>query len=294
MRILPPRLIPTPCSTPAVPTAFRGENPSRRSPEHALKKFTRAASGEMPFLDHLEELRWRTLWSLLAVTICAIAGFLLVTRLDVLGILVAPIEPFLMGTKLKYLSPTEPFFITLKLAVAVGLVLASPIVVYQIWSFLAPALLPSEKRVIVPALYMGLVLFSLGVVMAYMLVLPVTLKFTMSFQTESLEQSIVIGEYLSFVTRLLLAFGIVFELPVVVLILSALGLVTPQFLASKRRHAIAMITVASALLTPGDVITLTIMMMVPLMLLYELSIVLSRLVARKRSAPEAAEGTGSA
>ena len=236
----------------------------------------------MPFLDHLEELRWRLIWSLGAVLICAVAGYFLVTRLDVLGILVAPIEPFLKGTRLKYLSPTEPFFITLKLAVAVGLVLASPIVIYQIWAFLAPALLPSEKRVIVPALYMGLVLFALGVVMAYELVLPMTLSFTMSFQTESLEQSIVIGEYMGFVTRLLLAFGAVFELPVVVLILSALGAVTPEFLASKRKHAIVIITVLASVLTPGDVITLTIMMMAPLLLLYEFSIVLSKLVTRRR------------
>lgn len=241
-----------------------------------------APAGEMPFLDHLEELRWRLIWALGAVMICAIAGYFLVTRLDVLGILVAPIEPFLKGTKLKYLSPTEPFFITLKLAVAVGLLLASPIVIYQVWAFLAPALMPSEKRVIVPALYMGLVLFAIGVVMSYELVLPMTLSFTMSYQTESLEQSIVIGEYLGFVTRLLLAFGAVFELPVVVLILSALGLVTPEFLASKRKHAIVIITVVASVLTPGDVITLTVMMMAPLVLLYEFSIVLSRLVTRRR------------
>lgn len=241
-----------------------------------------APAGEMPFLDHLEELRWRLIWALGAVMICAIAGYFLVTRLDVLGILVAPIEPFLKGTKLKYLSPTEPFFITLKLAVAVGLLLASPIVIYQVWAFLAPALMPSEKRVIVPALYMGLVLFAIGVVMSYELVLPMTLSFTMSYQTESLEQSIVIGEYLGFVTRLLLAFGAVFELPVVVLILSALGLVTPEFLSSKRKHAIVIITVVASVLTPGDVITLTVMMMAPLVLLYEFSIVLSRLVTRRR------------
>ncbi|HYH78803.1 MAG TPA: twin-arginine translocase subunit TatC [Longimicrobium sp.] len=245
--------------------------------------------GEMPFLDHLEELRWRLIWSLIAITLCAVLGFFLVTRLDVLGLLVEPIKPFLHGTKLKYLSPTEPFFITLKLAVSVGLVLASPIVIYQVWAFLAPALLPSEKRVIVPALYMGLVLFALGVTMSYKLVLPMTLSFTMSFQTESLEQNIVIGEYLSFVTRLLLAFGGVFELPVVILILSALGLVTPEFLASKRRHAVVIITVLAAVLTPGDVITLTMMMMVPLVLLYEFSILLSRMVTRRRVAA-AAEG----
>ncbi|HEV7591054.1 MAG TPA: twin-arginine translocase subunit TatC [Longimicrobium sp.] len=247
-------------------------------------------AGEMPFLDHLEELRWRLIWSLLAVTLCAIVGYVLVTRLDVLGLLVEPIKPFLHGTKLKYLSPTEPFFITLKLAISVGLVLASPIVIYQVWAFLAPALLPSERRIIVPALYMGLVLFALGVLMSYKIVLPMTLSFTMSFQTESLEQSIVIGEYLAFVTRLLLAFGGVFELPVVVLILSAMGLVTPEFLSGKRRHAIVIITVLAAVLTPGDVITLTLMMMVPLILLYEFSIVLSRLVARRRRLAAAAEG----
>jgi sec-independent protein translocase protein TatC len=249
-----------------------------------------APAGEMPFLDHLEELRWRLIWSLAAVMICAILGFVLVTHYDVLGILVAPIKPFLNGTKLKYLSPTEPFFITLKLAVSVGFVLASPIVIYQVWAFLAPALLPSEKRIIVPSLYMGLVLFAIGVVMSYKVVLPMTLSFTMGFQTASLEQNIVIGEYLSFVTRLLLAFGGVFELPVVILILAAMGLVTPEFLASKRRHAIVIITVLASVLTPGDVITLTLMMMVPLILLYEFSILLAKLVVRrKRLARAAAE-----
>ena len=248
-------------------------------------------AGEMPFLDHLEELRWRLIWSLAAVMLSAIVGFVLVTHFDVLGILVAPIKPFLHGTKLKYLSPTEPFFITLKLAVSVGLVLASPIVIYQVWAFLAPALLPGERRIIVPALYMGLVLFALGVVMAYKIVLPMTLSFTMGFQTESLEQNIVIGEYLSFVTRLLLAFGGVFELPVVVLILSAMGLATPEFLASKRRHAIVIITVLASVLTPGDVITLTLMMMVPLILLYEFSILLSKLVVRRKRLAAAAAAT---
>ena len=251
-------------------------------------------SGEMPFLDHLEELRWRILWALLAIVVTSIIGFVLVTRLDVLGILVAPIEPFLDGTKLKYLSPTDPFFITLKLAILVGLVLASPILIYQVWAFLAPALLPSEKRVIVPALYMGVVLFAAGVFMAYEIVLPMTLRFTMGFQTESLEQSIVIGAYMAVVTRILLAFGVVFELPVVVLILAALGVVTPEFLASKRRHAIAIITVVAALLTPGDVITVTLMMMGPLMVLYELSIFLARLVTRKRAAAAASEASAEA
>jgi sec-independent protein translocase protein TatC len=247
-----------------------------------MKFFRSGSAGEMPFLDHLEELRWRLLWSVSAIVGFALVGFVLVTQLNVLGLLIIPIEPFLEGSKLKYLSPMDPFFITLRLAITVGLILASPVVVYQVWAFLAPALLPSERRVIVPSLYMGLVLFAAGVVLAYVVALPITFRFTMGFQTHALEQSIVAGEYMAVVTRILIAFGLVFELPVVILVLSALGLVTPEFLASKRRHAIAIITVLACLLTPGDVVTLSIVMMVPLVLLYELGILLSRLVTRRR------------
>jgi sec-independent protein translocase protein TatC len=250
------------------------------------------ASGEMPFLDHLEELRWRVLWSLLALVIASIIGFVLIDQLRVMELLIRPIEPFLGGEKLKYLSPMDPFFVTIKLAILSGFVLSSPIIIYQVWAFLSPALLPPEKRVIVPALFMGLVLFLIGVVLAYEIVLPITLRFTMGFQTGFLEQNIVIGPYVAMVSRLLLAFGIVFELPVVILILSALGLVTPEFLASKRRHAIAGITILASIITPGDVVTVTVMMMIPLILLYELSIVLSRLVYRRRRAVPIPEEVG--
>ena len=246
---------------------------------------------EMPFLDHLEELRWRLLWSILAVIVATVLGYFLVQEFRVMQLLIRPIEPHLDGGKLKYLSPTDPFFITLKLALTTGFILASPIVIYQLWSFLAPALLPSEKRVIVPSLYMGVVLFLAGVAMAYEVALPVTLDFTMGFQTDFLEQSIVVGPYVAMVTRLLMAFGIVFELPVVVLILSVLGVVTPEFLASKRRHAIAIITVLASVLTPGDVITVTLIMMAPLLVLYEFSIFLSRMVVRRRRQRQAAEAS---
>ena len=257
-----------------------------------MKPF-KSQTPEMPFLDHLEELRWRIIWSLAVIIVAALLGFWLVTHFDVLGLLIEPIQPFLGSSKLKYLSPTDPFFITLKLAIILGLVLASPIVLYQIWAFLAPALLPSERKVIIPSLYLGLVLFAVGVLMAYTLVLPVTLRFTMGFQTESLEQAIVIGAYMNVVVRLLLAFGLVFELPVVILILSVMGLVTPEFLASKRRHAVAGITVLAAVITPGDVITITLMMMVPLILLYEFSIILSRMVKpSERRSISAAEAPG--
>jgi sec-independent protein translocase protein TatC len=250
-------------------------------------KFFRVNKDEMPFLDHLEELRWRLIWSLGSAILGAIVGFLVVTHFNVLGILIAPIEPFLDGGKLGFLDPTTPFFITLKLAVIVGLILASPVIVYHIWAFLSPALQKSEKRAIIPSLYMGLVLFAAGVTMAYFLVVPMTLRFTMGFQTEALEQMITIDKHLGFMIRLLLAFGIVFELPVVILILSVLGVVTPAFLTEKRRYAIAGIAILSSVLTPGDVITVTVMMMIPLMGLYEFSILISRVVERRRIAAAA-------
>ena len=245
-----------------------------------MSKRNRAA--EMPFLDHLEELRWRLLKSIAAVVIGALVGFMLVTRFNVLELLIDPIRPIIGDEKLKYLSPGDPFFVTLGLALTVGLLLALPIVISQIWGFVSPALLPREKRAIVPALYLGLVLFAGGVALAYYIVLPMTLRFFMGFQTQSLEQNIVIGPYIGLIVKVLLAFGILFELPVVVLVLASLGLVTSKFLSEKRRIALAGIAVVAAFATPGDAITLTIFMMGPLILLYELSILLARFVERRR------------
>jgi sec-independent protein translocase protein TatC len=247
----------------------------------------------MPFLDHLEELRWRILWSALAIVIASVVGFLLVHYLGVMEILIRPIEGLLGTTdKLKYFSPADPFFITLKLAIVVGIILAFPIIVYHVWNFLSPALTRDERRAIVPALYLGLVLFCLGVAMAYFVALPVTLVFLMGFQTDFLEQSIEVGRYLGFVTKLLIGFGVVFELPVVVMVLTALGLVTPDFLRSKRRHSAVAITVLASFLTPGDVITLTVLMMAPLLVLYEISIVLSGMIYRKRRERELSVPSG--
>lgn len=246
---------------------------------------------EMPFLDHLEELRWRIIWSLAALLIGTGAGFWLVTRFDVLGLLIRPITPFLHGTRLKYLNPTDPFFITLNLAITVGILLALPIVVYQLWAFVAPALKREEKRAIVPALYMGLVLFLIGAAIAYFGAIPLTLRFMMGFQSESLEQNIIVSEYMGFVVKIILAFGAVFELPVVVLILASLGLVTSSFLVRIRRYAIVFSAVAASILTPGDAVSLTIFLMAPLMLLYEFSIVLAKLVERRRRKLAAADLT---
>lgn len=244
---------------------------------------------EMPFLDHLDELRNRLIRGVIALVIAVGIAFWLATRIDILGILIAPIEPVLGGSKLKFLSPTDPFFITMKLALYGGLILAAPIIIYQLWAFISPALMPRERRAIIPSFYLGLVLFAIGVFFAYKIALPMTLEFTMNFQAERLEQSITIDAYLDIVLRLLLAFGLVFEVPVVMLILAAVGIVNAKQLAAKRRYAIVLSTILAAMLTPGDVLVVTIGLMVPLIGLYELGIALARLVDWRREKARLAE-----
>lgn len=238
-------------------------------------------SDEMAILDHLEELRWRVLRSLLALAVGALVGFFVVNHFAVLPLLIRPIEPYLGGSRLKYLSPIDPFVVTLKLALGVGVLLALPIILYELWSFISPALRREEKRAIIPALYFGLLLFVAGMSLAYFGVLPIALGFLTSFQTESLEQNITIGPYLALVVKLMLGFGIVFETPVVMLILGSLGIVRSSMLRRGRPYAIVAIFVIGALLTPPDIFTQT-LMAIPLFLLYEVSIWLVRWVERRR------------
>jgi sec-independent protein translocase protein TatC len=256
----------------------------------------RRSNDEMPFLDHLEELRWRIIWSLVALAVGSAVGIFTVLRLKVINILTAPLyegvsaisaanpelAPVLGSGRLIFLDLSGPLFFAVRLGLIVGVVLASPVIVYQVWSFLAPALQDKEKRVIVPSLILGLVLFAAGVAMGYYIALPLTIRFLLAFGAEWFTPSLTAESYFPLVFRILLSFGLVFELPIVILILSALGVVTPTMLRSKRRHAIAVMLVGASLLTPGDVISLTVLMLVPMIMLYEGSIVLSALVRRER------------
>src|SRR5260370_18694223 len=193
----------------------------------------------MPFLDHLEELRWRILSSLLAVVVDTLVGWVLVQHGDFIGLLIQPIKPLIPGGKLRVTSPTDPFFITLQFAFVTGLVLASPIVGYQIWAFLAPALYERERRLIVPALSVGALLFLGGAAAAFRWLLPRALQLLLSFQAGVFDPLITAGAYFGFAAKLIIAVGLFTELPLVIVILAALGLVTPQFLARNRRYAVA-------------------------------------------------------
>ena len=252
----------------------------------------------MPFLDHLEELRWRILYSLLGLVIGVGVAFFIVIKLDLLNVLQHPIAPLLGGHKLVYTHPGDPFSIVMSASMWLGIALAFPVIGYNIWAFVAPALYSHEKRVVLPILIGAVLLFLCGAAMAYFVVIPLTLDFLLTFQTASLDPMITVQEYFGFVISLVISFGLAFELPIAVVLLTMLGIVTPAFLQKFRRHSAVVCVLIGAFLSPGDAVTSTVAMAVPLYILYELSVFLSYFVKRKRdkriAAKEAAEAAEAA
>ena len=243
----------------------------------------------MPFLDHLEELRWRILWSLLALVIGVAVAFFLVVKFDALAVLARPITPLLGGEHLKFTHPSDPFSVSLSVSLWLGVAFAFPVIGYNVWAFVAPALYNHEKRVVLPILIGAALLFLAGVTLAYFVVIPLTLRFLLNFQVASLDPMITVQEYFSFVISLAVSFGLAFELPIAVVLLTLLGLVTPHFLRRFRRHAAVLCVVLGAFLSPGDAVTSTLAMAGPLYLLFELSIWLSYVVYTRREARERRE-----
>src|SRR3954471_14570917 len=239
-------------------------------------------AGEMPFLDHLEELRFRILRSLAAVVVGCGLGLWLVQHFELVFLLKQPIAPYLTGGKLVVTSPTEPVMIVFKLGFMVGLILASPVILWQVWAFLAPALYAREKRALVPSLFVGLALFLTGMVLAYLFVVPQALRVLFSFQTEAIAPFITYDNYFGFVLQVTLALGLSFELPLVIIILSWLGVVGPPELNRFRRYAIVLAFIAGAVLSPGADVFSMVMMTLPLMVLYEVGFAGSLLLQRRR------------
>ena len=237
---------------------------------------------EMPFLDHLEELRWRILKSLAALAVGTGAAVFLIMYYNVADLLIRPAH-LVLGEEFKLinLSPPETFIVLLQMSLILGFVFASPIVFYHLWVFLAPALEKHERRAIVPALWMGLVLFAGGVLVGYY-ALPYAIRFFAGILADQIEPTYTASLYLGFVVKVLLGFGVVFELPVVVLVLSVLGLVSPSFLRDKRRYAIVVLLLIACLFSPGDFSVVTVLLLGSMIVLYEFSIFLSVLVWRGR------------
>ena len=236
----------------------------------------------MPFLDHLEELRWRIVWSLAAVICGTLLGFYLVQRLELLALLTRPIEPYLPDGRLMVIRPTDGFLIRIKLAMVMGMILGAPIIAWQLWAFLSPALYKNEKKKIIPALFVGLLLFLAGVVMAYSIVLPAILKILYGFWVDDFIGMITASYYFSFATQIILAFGLVFQLPLFMTMLSSMGLLGPEFYARNRRYAVVAAALLGSFLTPPDPASM-LMMMGPMYLLYEVGIIASKLAWKRRA-----------
>lgn len=254
----------------------------QRYPQHPHMAPDRSA--EMPFLDHLEELRWRLFRCAIALAITIIGTFTLLytKKIDVVAVLSRPVQPHMKGPLITT-HPSELFGIVMDVSIAIGVVLASPVLIWQIWAFLSPALYKHEKKVVIPVLVGAALLFLGGIALAYFFVLPVTLGFLLGFQSETVQPTLRVGEYMGFVIAMCIAFGAAFELPIVVLLLSALGIVGPAGLKKFRRHAFVGCMLAAALITPGQDITSLVLLTMSLYVLYELSIGLSALVARRRA-----------
>jgi sec-independent protein translocase protein TatC len=256
-----------------------------------LAKKKIAPETEMPFLDHLEELRQRLFWIAGAILLGVILSFVLLSqkRLDLIGILAQPIKPYLRNGSLVYTHPGTSFKIILNASIISGLLLATPVIGYQLWGFFSPALHAHEKRVIVPTL-MGMVgLFLAGVSLCYFVVLPFTLKFFHGFESATLTPMIEATEYFDFIFSMMLAFGLAFELPIAILLLSALGIINPKTLTKYRRHAIVVCVTAAAFITPDASPTTLFALSGPLYFLFELGVILSYAVTKKRRKREEEE-----
>jgi sec-independent protein translocase protein TatC len=242
----------------------------------------KGSNGEMPFLDHLEELRWRIIYAGIALVIGVAIGLAIAFKYDLVAILSAPAVPYMGGQKLIVTHPVDFFSIRIQIAFVIGIGISAPVIGYQLWAFMAPALHSNERRVVIPVLMAGAVLFLIGVAMAWFIVLPMSLKWFYGLVGTSLQPMYMASEYIGFVTDLALAFGAAFELPLLLVALSALGIVSAKALASTRKFAVVIIWAGAAIISPGDAVTVTIALAVPLYLLYELSILVAYFIERKR------------
>ncbi|MBM4194553.1 MAG: twin-arginine translocase subunit TatC [Gemmatimonadetes bacterium] len=244
----------------------------------------------MPFLDHLEELRWRLVKAVGALAVGFGAAFWFAWTHDVITPLVYPVRKLLPEGALMYTHPMGKFTILMQVAGVIGVMLASPVIAYQVWAFLSPAMHPRERRVIVPVLGFAAALFIAGVALAWFLFVPVTIDMMEGVKTDALKPLITAESYFGFMIFTCLAFGAVFELPILSLVLTALGILTPAALAGARRWAAAISLVVCMIITPGDFVLTTLMLWIPVYGLYELSIVVSWVVdrAKRRRAAAAA------
>lgn len=233
---------------------------------------------EMSFLDHIEELRWRIIYALIGIVLFTIVAWIFIDPL-VDFVLLKPARD--ANASLQNLRPFGQLFLYVQVAIIVGIVASLPNIFYQLWQFIAPALKKRERKYILWIVFFSTFCFLAGIAFAYFVMLPLAMKFAAQFGSEAIKNEFSIEEYMSIIISVMLAAGVVFELPMISFFLSKLGILTPLFMRKYRRHAIVIILILSAILTPGADPVSQVILAVPLVLLYEISIFISKLSSKK-------------
>jgi len=242
---------------------------------------------KIPFTSHLDELRKRLIIAFIAIGVGAAISFAFKEWL--FNILVLPLVKVMEeGDTLIFTGLPEAFFTYLKVALLSGIIVASPVIFYEFWMFVAPGLYTKERRLMIPIVLLSSFFFIGGALFGYFVVFPWGFKFFLGFATETIRPLPAMKEYFAFSSKLLLAFGLVFELPLVLTFLAKLGIVSVAFLKKNRKYALLLFFVGSAILTPPDVVT-QVMMALPLMVLYEISIIGAKIFGKKKSEVDEAE-----
>ena len=235
----------------------------------------------MSFMEHLGELRTRIMRSLLALLVGLVPA--LIFSQQIMDYLVRPVRE--TNRSLVFLSLTEAFWVQMKIGVIAGLFVASPLILWQVWQFIAPGLHRHEKKYAGPFVIVGSLLFIGGGAFSLKVVTPFAIQFLLSYERPGLQAMISIGNYIDFLLKFTLAFGAVFELPLVITILARLGVVSPATLAKNRKYAILGAFIAGAVLTPTPDMFNQTLMAGPLILLYEVGIICARIFGKRASAP---------
>ncbi len=234
---------------------------------------------KLPLTAHLQELRKRLVHSFIAIGIgFAICYGFKESIFDIIAYPLLSVMP--KGGSLIFTSVAEAFFTYMKISFIAGLVLASPFVLYQVWAFVAPGLYRHEKRYVVPFVFLGSLFFTIGILFGYFIAIPIGFKFLLGYATDFIKPMPSMKEYLSFSIKFLLAFGLIFEFPVVLLLFAKIGIVDAKKLARQRKYAILLIFIFAAVITPPDVIS-QIILALPLIGLYEISILLAKFFGKK-------------
>ena len=236
--------------------------------------------GKLPFTGHLDELRKRLITCFIAIGIGFVASYAFKDKL--FSILVNPLVSVMeAGDTLIFTGLPEAFFTYLKVALLSGIMLAAPVIIYQFWMFVTPGLYKKERRILIPIVFLSSVFFIGGSLFGYFIVFPWGFKFFLGFATETIRPLPSMKEYLSFSAKLLLAFGLVFELPLVLTFLARIGIVSVDFLKKNRKYALLLFFAGAAILTPPDVVTQS-MMALTLIVVYEISIIGAKVCGKKK------------